>query len=56
MEVGSYNVDAYPTFNNNIHLALSKIIEPLNNWNMFIYAQSRYGMGLHGSQFPVSPA
>lgn len=50
VEVGSYT--AYPTFNNDIHLALSKVTESLNNWNMFIYAKSRHGMGMHGSRFP----
>lgn len=31
MEVGSYNAAAYPTFNNDIHLALSKVTESLHN-------------------------
>lgn len=52
MEVDSYNAAAHPTFHSNINLALSKVIESLNNSNTFIYAKSRHVMGMHGSRFP----
>lgn len=52
MEKGQYSAAAYPTSNNDIHLALTKVVESLNNRNMFVYAKSRRGMGIHRSRFP----